>query len=249
MKNSILVTIITVCYNSQNTIERTIKSVLDQTYKNIEYIIIDGKSTDNTLEIIDRCKKEFNNRLIVISEKDTGIYNAMNKGIEKANGEIIGIINSDDWYEKDAVELMVNKYIENGPAVFYGFLRFIKNNKEFMIVRTNYEFVNEQMIEHPSCFIPSCFYKNYGSFNEKYKYCADYELILRYNENKLKFIMMDSIIANFSCSGVSLTGKAKLEVLKLKYNKGYISRKGYYLELIKLLLIEYGKKVFKYKKV
>jgi glycosyltransferase involved in cell wall biosynthesis len=93
--------IITVCYNSEKTIERTITSLRNQTYQNFEYIIIDGGSTDSTLEII---KKNLDVVSILVSEKDEGIYDAMNKGIDLASGEIIGIINSDDWYENDTLE-------------------------------------------------------------------------------------------------------------------------------------------------
>ena len=98
--------IITVCYNSEKTIERTITSLRNQSYQNFEYIIIDGGSTDSTLEII---KKNLDVVSILVSEKDEGIYDAMNKGIDLASGEIIGIINSDDWYENDTLENIFTK--------------------------------------------------------------------------------------------------------------------------------------------
>ena len=99
-----LISIITVCLNAVETIETTIRSVLQQTYKNVEYIVIDGGSTDGTLQIIEKYRNDIS---ILISEKDEGIYDAMNKGIELARGDYIGIINADDWYEKDAVEHVV----------------------------------------------------------------------------------------------------------------------------------------------
>ncbi|WP_418965060.1 glycosyltransferase, partial [Cetobacterium sp.] len=108
--NDILVSIVTVAYNSSKTIEKTIESVLNQSYKNIEYIIVDGESKDNTLEIIKKFQKNFENRGIkykFISEKDNGIYDAMNKGISMCQGELVGMINSDDWYELDAVQNIV----------------------------------------------------------------------------------------------------------------------------------------------
>ena len=101
MNNSPLISIITVSYNAVKTIEDTITSVLNQTYSNIEYIIIDGASTDGTLEVIKKYQDDIS---IIVSEPDKGIYDAMNKGIERANGELIGIINADDWYEANAVE-------------------------------------------------------------------------------------------------------------------------------------------------
>ena len=102
MQNNVKVSVITVCYNSARTIEATIQSILMQTYSNIEYIIIDGASRDNTLDIIKKYEKEFNGRLTVVSEPDNGIYDAMNKGIRMATGEVIGLLNSDDTYEFDA---------------------------------------------------------------------------------------------------------------------------------------------------
>ena len=101
------VSIITVCYNSEKTIERTIKSVLNQTYQDYEYIIVDGASTDKTLDIIKRYEPEFEGKMRWISEQDNGIYYAMNKGIGMAKGKLIGMINSDDYYEINALADMV----------------------------------------------------------------------------------------------------------------------------------------------
>ena len=100
-----LISIITVCYNAEGTIEQTIRSVLNQTYKNIEYIIIDGFSTDNTLNIIERYKDSI---AMVVSERDQGIYDAMNKGLSLAKGCFIGFLNADDWYDENALEIVVN---------------------------------------------------------------------------------------------------------------------------------------------
>ena len=106
------VSIITACFNSEKTIKTTIESVLHQTYSNIEYIIIDGKSSDSTIEIVKEYMPLFRGRLRYISEKDNGIYDAMNKGIRLSKGDVIGIINSDDFYELDAVENII-KYMNS----------------------------------------------------------------------------------------------------------------------------------------
>ena len=117
MLNNVKVSIITVSFNSVKTIEQTIKSVINQTYKSIEYIIIDGASTDGTQQVIEKYKDRIS---FYVSEKDDGLYYAMNKGIEHASGDIVGIINSDDWYVEDAVENMVVCMLETDADLAYG---------------------------------------------------------------------------------------------------------------------------------
>ena len=118
MNNSPLISIITVVYNGSKTLKQTIDSVLSQNYKNIEYIVIDGGSNDGTLDIIKKYESHIN---YWISEPDKGLYDAMNKGISAAKGVLIGMINSDDWYELNAVELIVKAYIENpSKLIFHG---------------------------------------------------------------------------------------------------------------------------------
>ena len=127
-ENNIKVSIITVCFNSEKTIRRTIESVLYQTYPNIEYIIVDGKSTDGTVDIVKEYLPAFQKRLRYVSERDKGIYDAMNKGIRLSAGDVIGIINSDDFYEPDAVENIV-KYADRGSCqVLYGYCNWFYRN-------------------------------------------------------------------------------------------------------------------------
>ena len=111
-----LVSIITVCYNSEKTISKTIESIINQTYKNIEFIIIDGKSDDKTLEIIDNYK---NNISKIISEKDNGIYDAFNKGLNICNGDLIGFVNSDDILTPNALEILVKYYNKHTDRDFF----------------------------------------------------------------------------------------------------------------------------------
>ena len=224
----IKVSIITVCFNSEKTIERTIQSVLDQTYKNIEYIIIDGASTDKTLEIIDKYRDQFKDRLKVISEKDDGIYFAMNKGIALSTGTLIGIINSDDWYEKDAVRNMVNAYVEdhrNSLTVYYGNTGVIRDDQLLSISKSDHNRLEDDMISHPSCFITKEAYRKLGVYNTDYPSVADYDLMLRYKRSrKVDFVHVDEHIANFTLGGMSSTGKAYIDLLRLKMNYKKISR-------------------------
>lgn len=129
LSDQLLVSIITVSFNGEDTIARTIESVLGQTYQNIEYILIDGASTDRTVEIAESFRARFGEKnmpFTVISEPDKGMYDALNKGTRAAHGELVGQINSDDWYEPDAVETMVNLYKEKNYDVAWGSIEIVK---------------------------------------------------------------------------------------------------------------------------
>ena len=199
----IKVSIITVCLNSEKYIEQTIKSVLHQTYKEIEYIIVDGKSTDNTLSIVDKYKPLFGTRLRVISEKDNGLYDAMNKGIINSTGELIGIINSDDWYENDAVERAVEEYKKNQQRVIYGGVLRIRDNKISNIDISDYHELPNSMLNHTSVFVPKILYKKYGFFNCNYKIAADYDLMLKLFKNEVEFKFIPITLAYFREGGIS----------------------------------------------
>jgi glycosyltransferase involved in cell wall biosynthesis len=156
-----LFTIITVCYNSEKTIERTIQSVLHQTCQNYEYIIVDGASTDGTMNIVRKYEPLFQGKLKCISEPDQGIYDAMNKGIHEADGKLIGIVNSDDYYEPDALEIIQRTYCGEKYQVLYGLLRTVQNGKEVMVYLKNHENLERDMIAHPSCFITKATYEEF----------------------------------------------------------------------------------------
>lgn len=124
----ILVSIITVSYNSETTIARTIESVLNQSYDCIEYIIVDGNSKDRTVKIAESYRKEFEKKgvnYIVISEPDKGMYDALNKGAQMASGKLVGQINADDWYESNAIESMVDLFVKEDYDVAWGSIRLI----------------------------------------------------------------------------------------------------------------------------
>lgn len=197
------VSIITVCLNSEKYIEQTIQSVLNQTYKNIEYIIIDGLSTDNTLKIIDKYKPMFGENLKLISEKDNGIYDAMNKGIKKATGELIGIINSDDWYEIETLKEVVSVSKKTPQAVIYGVVPFWNNNSITNITITSYKEPYNRPIPHPSVFIPTKVYKEYGLYDINYQMLADQDLLIRLCEKKVPFKFIPKVLANFRLGGTS----------------------------------------------
>lgn len=233
-KEQLLVTIITPCFNSEKTIEKTLQSVLDQTYHNIEYIIVDGDSKDKTIEIVKKYEKMFKGRMKWISEPDEGIYDAMNKGIGMASGELIGIVNSDDFYEADAVEKIVKARNEAVYQILYGFERTLIEGREASIVIHNHECLDRQMITHPTCFVTKRLYEDLGTFNTAYCYSADYEFMLRmFHSGKVEFTPVYALISNFALGGASGTVKGYRETNRLKYEYHLISKLRYHLVDIK----------------
>lgn len=226
--------IITVCFNSEETIERTIISVLSQSYQNFEYIIVDGASTDGTLGIVEKYVEKYPDKIKLISEKDDGIYDAMNKGIRVASGDLIGIVNSDDYYEADALENISETYDGEKYEIVYGMLRTIKEGKEVSVYIKNHQWIDEDMITHPTCFVTKEVYEDFGTYSLEYRYSADYEFMLRMNRNrKIIFRPVYKIISNFSLDGASGSIKGYMDTLKLKYRYNLISKKRYYYEIAK----------------
>lgn len=199
MEYSPLVSIVTIVYNGEKHIEDTIKSVIDQTYRNLEYIIIDGGSTDNTINII---KKFGNSVSSLVSEKDEGISDAFNKGLMRAKGEIIGMINADDWYEKDAVEKAVRN-IEDYDIV-YGDLRLWKDGgTDFVLKGDHLRLKKEMTINHPTVFARKKCYEQFGLFAKEYKCAMDYDLMLRFLVNNLRFRYIPGVLTNMRWEGLS----------------------------------------------
>lgn len=237
VNGDVQVSIITVSYNSEKTIRRTMESVLCQSYKNIEYIIIDGASTDSTVNIIKEFEDQFGGRLVWVSEPDDGIYHAMNKGIAMATGDLIGILNSDDYYEPDAVDDMVNALGNEKYQILYGFVRTLKNGEEYSIEIHTHKDLRNEMIAHPSCFVTRQVYADFGTYNTKYKSVADYDFMLRMFDNKkVMFKPVYKLIANFEQGGMSSTAMAWLELLKLQREYGIITPGEYKKTMIKYRL-------------
>lgn len=229
-----LFSIITVCFNSEKTIERTIKSVLEQSCQDYEYIVVDGASTDRTLEVIRQYEPLFKGKMRLISEPDQGIYDAMNKGINAASGELIGIVNSDDYYEKDALEKIIEAYRGYEYTIIYGLVRSVLDGREVMVYLKNHEFLEQDMITHPSCFITKKLYERFGVYSLKYPYSSDYEFMLRAKKEKeIKFIEIYEIITNFTVGGVSDSVKAYRDTLRLLHEYQLIQIPQYYFEMAK----------------
>jgi glycosyltransferase involved in cell wall biosynthesis len=199
------ISIITVCYNSEQYIKSAIESVINQDYKDIEYILIDGVSRDNTLEII----KEYADKIPALikwkSEPDNGIYDAMNKGIQMATGDIIGILNSDDCYMSNDVLSIVVKAITDKDSC-YGNIIYIKNDKPYRYWKSGKykSFKQGWMPPHPAFFVKKEIYEKYGKFRLDCGSAADYELMLRFLEKeKISTIWIDKIFTVMRVGGAS----------------------------------------------
>lgn len=205
--------IITVSFNSEKTIERTIKSVLSQNCIDYEYIIIDGASKDGTLEIVRKYIPLFHGKLKFISEPDNGIYNAMNKGIKMSNGDYIGIVNSDDWLEDNALNTVLEEIekIGNTDALICGSLCFhYENGVKLQMIADSDRFYKgiphysyNRGLFHPAVFVGRKVYEDVGIFDEQFRVMADIDFIYRCYEAKKPFIFVNSVISNMSDSGVS----------------------------------------------
>ena len=182
------VSVITVTYNRELTISDTIASVLSQNYSNIEYIIIDGKSTDKTVNIIKKYAINQSYKIKCISEKDTGIYDAMNKGIKMASGDIIGILNSDDFFTSNNIISKIVDAFQKNPSIeaVYGDVHFVKHENLNKCIRYYSSKIFRRslmrlgfMPAHPSFYMKRNSFEKYGLYKTNYKIAADFEFLLR----------------------------------------------------------------------
>jgi glycosyltransferase involved in cell wall biosynthesis len=202
------ISIITVCYNSAATIGDTINSIASQSYANREYIVVDGNSSDATIEIVraSSCVSRF------VSEPDKGIYDAMNKGIGLATGDVIGTLNADDFYANNQVLAEVAKvFLDPTVEACYGDLVYVKQDNVDQVVRfwksRNYEsdlFKSGWMPAHPTFFVRKSVYDRLGSFDLDYKIAADFELLFRFIEqNKIKTQYLPSVLVKMRLGGTT----------------------------------------------
>ncbi|MEY0234828.1 glycosyltransferase family 2 protein [Providencia manganoxydans] len=212
------VSIITATYNSSNTIIDTLTSLENQSYKNIEYIIIDGASKDNTLEIIKKYSTKVSK---IISEPDKGIYDALNKGIEVSTGDIIGFLHSDDILAyPTAIEDLVNTLMNEQSQAIYADLEYVSKENTSNVVRRwisgNYKHSNLKkgwMPPHPTFFMKRNLYKQYGSFDLNFKISADYDSLLRYLWlNNISVSYLPKVVTKMRVGGES--NRSFLNILK-----------------------------------
>lgn len=231
-EKNVLVSIVTVCYNSSATIEDTIKSVVGQTYQNWEHIIIDGGSTDSTLDIVKSYEDAYKGRLRVYQGPDKGIYDAMNKGINYSKGTIIGIINSDDWYAVDALEHIVGKYQEQSSeeVIITGGLNRVDNGK-IRYTQLHSSISTDALkkgmaLQHPAVFVAKKVYDRIGCFDLSFPHIADYDFIWKcYADGGVKFLFVKEVVSFMRDGGV--TDRLSYKHIKSRATERYRLRKRY----------------------
>jgi glycosyltransferase involved in cell wall biosynthesis len=201
------ISVITVCFNSEKNIRTAIESVLAQKNVDLEYIIIDGESTDGTVDVIKEYAEKYPSVIKWISEPDAGIYDAMNKGIDMAVGDIIGILNSDDFYASNNVLATIcDKMMDNNVDSCYGDIVFIKNNKPYRYWKAGKQktFKIGWMPPHPTFFVKKHIYDKYGLYRLDCGVNADYELLLRFlYVKKISSICIKKVLVNMRMGGSS----------------------------------------------
>jgi len=242
--NNIKISIITVVYNGEQFLEETILSVINQTYENIEYIIIDGGSTDGTVDII----KKYEDKIDYwVSEPDRGIYDAINKGLKVATGDYIGVIGGDDMYYPDAIENIVKVLTTDlSIELIYGNLTYIDENNKVLrkskspLPNSKFFMIKGMSVPHVASFVKKNIYNEYGSYKLDIKYAADYDYYLNLYLHKVKFRHIDIYISKFRNTGVTnkYMLQSNLEVFQIRKNyKINFLINGYYL--VRTILLKY----------
>lgn len=207
-----MISIITATFNSAKTLKDTIQSVLRQTNKDFEYLIIDGGSTDETIDIVKSYESEFSGRLKWVSEKDQGIYDAMNKGIKMASGDVVGILNSDDYFTSDDIlQTVDNAFKSHEIDAIYGDIHFIRDGAPDKCVR----YYSSRMFSpfwlrfgfmpaHPSFYCKREVFEKAGLYSLDYKIGADYEMMVRlFKRHKIKSLYVNKVFVTMRTGGAS----------------------------------------------
>lgn len=245
------ISIITATYNSAATVRNTIESVLRQTCSDYEYIIKDGGSKDNTLEICKEYESHFEGRMKIISAPDKGIYDAMNCGIESATGDVVGLLNSDDFYtSNDVLQTIADTFQKNDIDAVYGDIHFVKDGDLTKCVR----YYSSEMFKrkymrlgfmpaHPSFYCKKSCYEQYGYFDTSFKIAADFENLLRLlfkGRIKTKYIKKDFV--TMRTGGASTAGFCSRKTIMKEHLRGF-KKNGIYSNAF-LLSIRYFYKIY-----
>lgn len=198
-----LLSIVTVVRNGERHIEQAIRSIHSQAYDNVEHIIVDGGSTDRTLEIV----RAYEERIDYwVSEPDRGIYDAMNKGIGLSNGDLVGLLNSDDWYEDEAFAEVARVHTTGGgqDRIIAGKWRIVIDRMNLSIEATpSFRFYAGMPLCHQAMFVPRAAYASVGLYNAEYRYAADLDMVLRLYIHRIPFVFSEKVLVHFRSTGAS----------------------------------------------
>ena len=209
------ISIITVTFNSARTLEDTFKSILAQTYPHYEYIVVDGLSSDGTVDLIKAYEPRFGGRMRWVSEKDKGLYDAINKGIRMAQGDLVGILNSDDFFHRnDIFQLVADAFEDKSVQAVYGDVRFVNPDNLEKTVRyySSKDFAPSKfrfgyMPAHPTFYTYRTYFEQFGYYKEGYRIAADFELLIRFlYQNKLNARYLPVDFLKMRTGGVSTSG-------------------------------------------
>lgn len=240
--------IITICFNSESVIRKTIESVLAQDFAGeVEYLIIDGASKDKTVAIAEEYRAQFAAKdysYIISSEPDKGIYDAMNKGIRKSTGDVVGIINSGDWYEPIALSTVAETYAQSQFDMFYADINLVKANGSVIVKHSKYDKIaTSRHWNHPTSFVTKKTYDELGVF-----LCEgihdDFEFLLRVRNAKKKIVIKNVVLANFATGGASNNKSLKKCIARVKDRYKAYRKNGYSpLYIIECVGIEIAKAI------
>jgi glycosyltransferase involved in cell wall biosynthesis len=232
-----LISIITVVFNCEKYLEQTIESILSQDWENVEYIIVDGASKDGTIDIIRKYEDQID---YWVSEPDKGISDAFSKGIGLATGEIIGLVNGDDWLEAGALKEVATQFMDSTtdrnsttdkdtlPEILCGALQYWRNEEKDFVFYSNLEpLKNEMTVNHPATFVKASVYEKFGAFDSTYRVAMDYEFLLRCLVGGARFATTERILSNMRLDGNSdilwIESFADVRRAKIHYGRSPVS--------------------------
>ncbi len=248
-KNAPLVSIVTPTFNSEKTIRKTMDSVLVQSYRKIEYIIADGDSKDSTMDIVNEYRVRFEKKgysIKIIRGRDGGMYSGMNKGIRLAAGEIIGIVNSDDFYEPDTVSTVVRVYNKTNFDLFYADLNIVDKHGNVMHTKKAEKmrkFCTTRYWNHPTTFVPKRLY-DIRMYDESFQYYGDWDFVLWVFKNFKHIMVLHKPLSNFRLGGK--TTHRNIKILHKKFierYRGYRNNGYSRLYFFECVMMDYGKEI------
>lgn len=214
-----LLSVVTVCRNAIDTIVPTLESVISQKTDQIEYVVIDGASTDGTREIL---KSYLGGIDVLVSEPDSGIYDAINKGIEVSRAPLVGLIHAGDKYLANVLDLVLRRHLDNPESILYGAITTSLGGRFTGAYAYPHDDLPNRMIPHPATFVPRSVYAQHGRYDTSYRIAADYHAFLRYYRSGVSFVWLDTIVCNFDQSGTSSTSTlTRTETSRVRIEFGY----------------------------